>query len=63
MQMYVDGTTLTTGISNARANIPAVLGVIAEGRFDPRLVTTRVAEWGEAAEAMGERTTKVVVRR
>ncbi|MEO8177952.1 MAG: alcohol dehydrogenase catalytic domain-containing protein [Deltaproteobacteria bacterium] len=63
MQMYVDGLTLTTGISNARVNIPAVLGLLAEGRFDPRLVTTRVAPWESAHEALHEKTTKLIVAR
>lgn len=63
MQMYVDGLTLTTGISNARVNIPAVLGLLAEGRFDPTLVTTQVVPWESAHETFRERSTKLIVAR
>ena len=63
LQMYVDGITLRTGISNARSTIPDVLALMAQGRLDPRPVTTRVANWQDASDAFLERTTKVVVTR
>lgn len=63
MQMYLNGVTLRTGITNARAFIPAVLDLVASGRFDPSPVATLVAPWKDADRAFLERTTKVVVTR
>ena len=40
-----------------------MLDFIARERVDVGAVTTRVADWEDAAEAMLEDTTKVVVRR
>jgi alcohol dehydrogenase len=63
MQMFANDSTLRTGVSHARAALPEVLALMADGRFDPSRVTTRVAEWDDAPQAFLERTTKVVVRR
>jgi alcohol dehydrogenase len=63
MQMYVDGLTLRTGITNARAIIPHVLALVAERRLDPSLVTTLRAPWADAPEALATVTTKVVITR
>lgn len=63
MQMFVDGITLRTGISNARPQIPEVLALVAQGRLDPLPVTTRVADWRDGHEAFLERTTKLVITR
>jgi len=63
MQMYLDGVTLRTGITNARALIPEVLRLVAEGKLDPSPVTTLLAPWNEADAAFYERTTKVIVTR
>jgi len=62
-QMYLNGSTFRTGLSNPRADLPAVLELVASGRFQPAKVTTRVAEWDDAAEALLEPGTKVVVAR
>jgi threonine dehydrogenase-like Zn-dependent dehydrogenase len=62
--MYLDGTTFRTGLSNPRADLPDVLALVRAGRFHPELVTTRVAEWDSADEAVLDRdATKVVVTR
>ncbi|MDD9965113.1 MAG: alcohol dehydrogenase catalytic domain-containing protein [Myxococcales bacterium] len=63
MQMYVDGITLRTGITNARALIPRVLSLVAEGRLDPAPVTTLLTTWSDAQRALLAQTTKVVVAR
>jgi alcohol dehydrogenase len=63
MQMYIDGITLHTGISNARQHIPDVLALIAQGKLDPSPVATLVAPWESADHAFLEHTTKVIVTR
>jgi threonine dehydrogenase-like Zn-dependent dehydrogenase len=62
--MYLKGTRLHVGVSNPRADLPAVLELIAAGRFHPGRVTSRIAAWDEAPEAFLDRqATKVVVAR
>ena len=63
MQMFANDSMLRTGVSHARAALPEVLALIANGRFDPSVVTTLVSGWDDAPEAFLERTTKVVVQR
>jgi threonine dehydrogenase-like Zn-dependent dehydrogenase len=63
MQMYVNDSTLRTGISHARASLPDVLSLIAKEKFQPEKITTLLANWDDATEAYLERTTKVVVHR
>jgi len=62
-KMYMACATLRIGLSHPRADLPAVLALIEQGRFDPRQVTTLVADWADAPHALLERTTKVVLRR
>ncbi len=63
-RMYLDGTSFRTGLSNPRADLPDVLALVRTGRFHPELVTTRVADWDSAHEAVLDRAaTKVVVAR
>jgi threonine dehydrogenase-like Zn-dependent dehydrogenase len=63
IQMYNEGITFKTGRVNSREVIPQVLELVQSGRFQPEKYTTRLASWGEAAEALMEQTTKVVVSR
>ena len=52
------------GVSNPRADLPAVLDLIASGRFDPTRVTARISRWDESSDAFLERgPAKVVVAR
>jgi threonine dehydrogenase-like Zn-dependent dehydrogenase len=63
-QMYLTGARLHVGVSQPRADLPGVLDLVASGRFDPTPVTTRLAGWGEAAEAFLDRdAVKVAVAR
>ena len=63
-RMYLDGTSFRTGLSNPRADLPDVLDLVRTGRFHPELVTTRVADWDSADEAVLDRgATKVVIAR
>lgn len=63
MQMYSNCTSLHTGLSNARADLPELLELIKTGKFSPEKITSLVANWEDAHEAYLERTTKVVIQR
>jgi threonine dehydrogenase-like Zn-dependent dehydrogenase len=63
LEMYTTGVTLTTSRVSARAAIPAVLELITSGRLHPELVTSRVVDWSDAADALAEHTHKTVVVR
>jgi threonine dehydrogenase-like Zn-dependent dehydrogenase len=62
-QMYLNDSRLHAGLSHPRADLPAVLELIASGTFDPGHITTTVAPWNDAAEAFLCPGTKVVVTR
>jgi alcohol dehydrogenase len=62
--MFLKGTRLHVGVSNPRADLPDVLDLIASGRFRPAAVTSRVAPWQDASEALLDRdAAKVVLTR
>lgn len=63
LEMYTTGVTFQTGRVNARQAIPQVLDLVQNGRFHPENITTAVAKWEEAPEAMMAFTTKVVITR
>jgi alcohol dehydrogenase len=62
-ELYVRQGTLTTGLVNARAELPAVLAAVATGSLRPELVTGVLADWEDAPQALLARATKVVVTR
>lgn len=43
--------------------MPEVLDLVQSGRLHPELLTTRVATWEEAPEAMADPSAKVVITR
>jgi alcohol dehydrogenase len=51
---YVNNVTLHIGRAHIRALIPAVLDLIASGRLQPDLVTTNVASFDDAPQALHE---------
>jgi alcohol dehydrogenase len=53
-EAYVSGVRFFTGRVHARPAIPEVIELIASGRLDPALITTRVAGWDEAPQALTE---------
>ena len=63
LEMYTTGVTLVTGRAMARATIPAVLERIAAGDLRPDRVTSNVVSWEQAAEAVGEAQTKLIIQR
>jgi alcohol dehydrogenase len=61
--LYGTGITFITGRVHARTELPAVLDLVASGRFAPETVTTRLASWEEAPEALLDPGPKVVITR
>jgi threonine dehydrogenase-like Zn-dependent dehydrogenase len=62
-EMYMKGMTVVTGRVHSRAVLPEVLAMVAAGRLDPALVTTEVAPFEDAAEAVLGYSTKLVLVR
>jgi alcohol dehydrogenase len=52
--MYGRNATLHVGRTHARAVIPAVVELVAEGRLHPERVTTEVADFDDAPRALAE---------
>jgi alcohol dehydrogenase len=64
LEMYTKGITFRTGRAHVREAMPQVLELAAAGRLRPELVTTRVAQWSEAVDALLEGGwTKLVIER
>jgi alcohol dehydrogenase len=63
MHMFLNCVTLTGGLSHARANMPAVLAMLAGGRINPGLVATDVLDFDTAAQAIGTAGFKPVLVR
>ena len=62
-RMYTLGIRFFVGRCHSAALLPEVVGLIEAGRLRPDLVTTRVVDWQDAAEAWPEPAIKLVVRR
>ncbi len=62
-ETYMKGANLRMGMPDALASIPEILELVRSGRFKPELVTTRLAAWDEAPEAITDPSEKVVLRR
>ncbi len=62
LEMFSKNITFVTGRPHARNFIPAVLELIAAGKFDPAPVTRRTLAW-EEAEALPEERVKTVITR
>jgi alcohol dehydrogenase len=62
-RMYTLGIHFHIGRCHAAALLPEVVALIQAGRLRPERVTTRVADWRDAAEAFPEPGIKLVVRR
>jgi alcohol dehydrogenase len=60
---YGIGLTFITGRVNSRAEVSAVLDLLAHARLDVTPVTTLVAPWDDALEALLEPGAKVIVTR
>jgi threonine dehydrogenase-like Zn-dependent dehydrogenase len=62
-EMYAKGIEFRIGRVQARAAIPSVLQLAKSGRINPERVTSRVASWEEAPDAVCELETKLVIAR
>jgi alcohol dehydrogenase len=62
-EMYTNGIEFHTGRVMARPIIPKLLELAAAGRLRPERVTSKVVPWEQAAEAVPEPETKLVVTR
>jgi len=62
-EMYTNGIEFHTGRVMARAVIPEVLELTAVGGLRPERVTSKVVGWDDAADAVAEPETKLVVTR
>ncbi|HLM63043.1 MAG TPA: alcohol dehydrogenase catalytic domain-containing protein [Acidimicrobiales bacterium] len=62
-RMYSRCCTFHTGRAHVRPAIPAVLDLVAAGRFDPSLVTSAVVPWDEAPAALADPPLKLVATR
>ena len=63
LEAYTKGLTFHTGRVHARPVIPEVLALIASGALRPEVVTERVADWDDAADALAEHRAKLVISR
>jgi threonine dehydrogenase-like Zn-dependent dehydrogenase len=63
LEMYLGGVTLSTGLAPARAAMPDVLGLLADGRLPADLVTDELVGWDDAPAAWQSLRGKVVVMR
>jgi threonine dehydrogenase-like Zn-dependent dehydrogenase len=61
--MYSRCCTFHIGRAHVRPAIPAVLGLVADGSFDPARVTSAVVSWDDAIEALAEPPMKLVLTR
>ena len=61
--MDTTGVPLLTGRAMARPAMPAVIERIAAGDLHPDRVTSSVVPWEQAAEAVAEAQTKLVIER
>jgi threonine dehydrogenase-like Zn-dependent dehydrogenase len=61
--MYSSGVRFDTGRANARADLPAILELVGAKALAPERVTTAVAPWSEAIDALLAGSMKTVIYR
>jgi len=62
-EMYTNGIEFHVGRVMARSLIPEILERTAAGELHPERVTSKTVSWADAADAVGEPETKLVVTR
>lgn len=60
LDMYTRGVRFHTGRVDARADIPAVLELVRDGRIAPELVNSEVLDWEDAPRALADPSFKPV---
>ena len=63
LAMYSTGVRFVTGRVAARATLPAVVSLVAEGRFDPGIVAQATVSWREADNVWPQMAGKTVYAR
>jgi threonine dehydrogenase-like Zn-dependent dehydrogenase len=63
LEMYTRGVTLVVGRAESRGHLPAVVDLVASGRFDPLAVGPTVVDWAEADRVWLDPATKLILRR
>lgn len=63
LAMYATGMTFRTGRANVRADIPEIIALVQTGQFQPEQITTKLARWEDASEALFDPSAKVVIVR
>ncbi|APA98293.1 zinc-dependent alcohol dehydrogenase [Nocardia seriolae] len=63
LEMYSRCCTFHTGRAHVRPVIPHILELVAAGRFDPSVVTTRTVAWEDSIDALLEGPVKLVATR
>ena len=63
LDMYTIGVTFKTGRVDARHWLPEIIELYSRGTFQPGAVMTREVPWADAAEAMADPPTKLVITR
>jgi threonine dehydrogenase-like Zn-dependent dehydrogenase len=63
LEMYDRCCSLHTGRCNARPPLEELLALVVDGSFDPAAITTNVAAWDDAPDAVLEPQTKLVLER
>lgn len=63
LELYTRGVQLHIGRAMARPAIPAIVDLVAAGRLRPQLVTSATIAWDDAADALLEPATKLIVHR
>lgn len=63
IEMYYNGIQFRTGRVHAREAMAPALALIEQGLLHPEIVTSRVLNWDNAAEALGDLGRKTVISR
>lgn len=63
LQMYATGMTFRTGRANVRPDIPQIITLAELGQLQPEQITTKLARWEDASEALFDSSAKVVIFR
>jgi alcohol dehydrogenase len=61
LEMYTKGIRVATGRVHARTTMEPLLALIVAGKLHPELVTGETASWDDAAEAVANHRSKLVV--
>lgn len=62
-RLYTLGIDFRIGRAHSAALLPEVLGMVADGRLDPSVVTTEIIDWDDAADRYTDPAVKLVVAR